>query len=43
MDILKKEIMARDGPRQEQEFKAIADLPKLKPADVQIFDNIDER
>ena len=38
--ILKKELMGRDGPRQEEEFNAIADLPKLKPADMQRFDNL---
>ena len=38
--ILKKEFMGRDGPRQEEEFNAIADLPKLKPADMQRFYNL---
>ena len=38
--ILKKELMGRDGPRQEEELNSIADLPKLKAADVQRFDNL---
>ena len=38
--ILKKDMMGRDGPRQEEKFNAIADLPKLKPADMSRFDNL---
>ena len=38
--ILKKELMGRDGPRQEEELNAIADLPKLKASDMQRFDNL---
>ena len=32
--VLRKELMGMDGPRQEEEFNAIADLPKLKLSDM---------
>ena len=38
--ILRKELMGVDGPRQEEEFNAIADLPSLKPADMAKFENL---
>ena len=38
--VLRRELMGRDGPRQEAEFNAIADLPKLKLADMVNFDNL---
>ena len=38
--VLRRELMGRDGPRQEEEFNAVADLPKLKPADMSNFDNL---
>ena len=36
--VLRRELMGRDGPRQEAEFNAIADLPKLKLAEMNHFD-----
>ena len=38
--ILRRELMGVDGPRQEEEFNAIADLPKLKLADMSKFENL---
>ena len=38
--ILHKELMGVDGPRQEEEFNAIADLPVLKAADMAKFENL---
>ena len=40
MEDIKKELMGRDGPQQEEEFNEIADLPKLKPADMPRFENL---
>ena len=38
--VLRKELLGIDGPRQEEEFNAIADLPKLKLAEMSRFDNL---
>ena len=38
--VLRRELMGREGPRQEEEFNAIAELPKLKSADMAKFDNL---
>ena len=38
--VLRKELLGIDGPRQEDEFNAIADLPKLKLAEISKFDNL---
>ena len=37
---LRRELLGKDGPRQEEEFNAVADLPKLKLADMSNFDNL---
>ena len=38
--VLRKELMGLDGPRQEEEFNAIADLPRLKLSDMAKFENL---
>ena len=38
--VLRRELLGRDGPRQEEEFNAIADLPKLKVSDMTHFENL---
>ena len=38
--VLRRELMGREGPRQEEEFNAIAELPKLKSSDMAKFDNL---
>ena len=36
---MRKELMGLDGPRQEEEFNAIADLPRLIRSDMAKFEN----
>ena len=37
---LRRELLGKDGARQEEEFNAVADLPKLKLADMVNVDNL---
>ena len=37
---VRKELLGIDGPRQEEEFNAIADLPKLELAEISRFQNL---
>ena len=37
---LRRELLGKDGARQEEEFNAVADLPKLKLTDMSNFDNL---
>ena len=38
--ILRRELMGRDGPRQEAELNASANLPELKLEEITNFDNL---